>query len=222
MGAGCGLRQRRGQFPSRPGGRAARARHGHRPGQSRCSRRPSNAPQAAGLANVTFAEGDAEDPGACPGWPPTSFDVVLAANVLQFLPRPAQAVATGCACWCRVARSAWPGRPGKSPGGTGDRGGRRARARRGARVRGVHAPPPIRCHLGGVEDMLTRAGYCECGDHCHLWPGSPSSTRSSSGGSPTRRQGPWVIAWRHIRPAASPRPDGTPAHCWNRCARQTG
>jgi SAM-dependent methyltransferase len=46
----------------------------------------------AGLANVTFQEGDAEDPGTYPGWSPESFNVILAANVIQFLPRPAHAV----------------------------------------------------------------------------------------------------------------------------------
>jgi ubiquinone/menaquinone biosynthesis C-methylase UbiE len=54
--------------------------------------------EAAGLANVTFEEGDAEDPGTCPGWPPDSFDVVLAGNVVQFLPRPADAAAN----WLRL------------------------------------------------------------------------------------------------------------------------
>lgn len=45
----------------------------------------------AGAANVTFRDGDAEDPGSYPGWEPGSFDVILASNVLQFLLRPAEA-----------------------------------------------------------------------------------------------------------------------------------
>ncbi len=46
----------------------------------------------AGVTNVRFQPGDAEDPGIHPGWEPGSFDVILAGNVLQFLARPGHAV----------------------------------------------------------------------------------------------------------------------------------
>lgn len=45
----------------------------------------------AGLTNVSFQAGDAEDPGTYPGWTAGSFDVILAGNVIQFLPSPANA-----------------------------------------------------------------------------------------------------------------------------------
>jgi SAM-dependent methyltransferase len=51
--------------------------------------------QRAGLGNVTFRKGDAEDPGTDPGWEPGSFDVILAGNVIQFLARPEYAAQ----CW---------------------------------------------------------------------------------------------------------------------------
>ena len=46
----------------------------------------------AGVTNVSFQPGDAEDPGTYPGWTAGSFDVILAGNVIQFLPQPGHAV----------------------------------------------------------------------------------------------------------------------------------
>jgi ubiquinone/menaquinone biosynthesis C-methylase UbiE len=152
--------------------------------------------EAAGLANVTFEEGDAEDPGTCPGWPPVSFDVVLAGNVLQFLPRPALAVAN----WLRLL----------TPGGIMAAAwtvGQEARWGPVLAAVDAHVPdgvpafgafmrrPPFDA-IGAVEAMLTEAGYINVAtvtrDITMIYNG-PEQWWATY-----QTQGPWALSWRHI------------------------
>jgi len=158
----------------------------------------------AGVANVSFQAGDAEDPGMHPGWTPGSFDVILAGNVIQFLPRPARAVAHWRTLltphgklaiswnlaedprWLPIIATFDTALPGNVTGFA-------ATLRR----------PPF-TSADDLEAMLTGASfhapstvlhqvtmtYCGPG---HWWAAAQS-------------QGPWAVAWRHI-----PAPELDPA-----------
>ena len=148
--------------------------------------------RAAALPNVTFREGDAADPG----WPPDSFDAVLAANVVQFLPRTAKAIGR----WREVlvARGrlgiAWT--VGQDP-------------RWGPVLAAVDAyvpdgvpgfasfmrRPPF-ASIGAFEDLVTGCGFehvtsavreftTGCRDPEQWWQGCQT-------------QCPWAVSWRHI------------------------
>lgn len=149
-----------------------------------------------GLANVTFREGDAEDPGRYPGWEPGSFDVILASNVLQFLPRPAEAAARWHAlltpggrlgvAWTVAQDTAWApviaALDAHVPDGVPGFG---AFMRR----------PPFH-DPAAFQAMLDAAGY----------HGITTVTRelTMAYDSPDtwwatyRTQGPWALSWRHI------------------------
>ena len=98
-----------------------------------------------GLGNITVQRGDAEDPP----FPAGQFNVILAGNLIQLLPRPAHAVRSWLALLNRAAPSGSPGAGPGSPVGTGD--GCLGRPRPGGYVpvRGVLPPPPIRRHRTG-------------------------------------------------------------------------
>jgi len=155
--------------------------------------------RAAGLANVAFREGDAEDPGTDPGWGPASFDVVLAGNVIQFLPRPAHAVRhwhtlltpTGrlAVSWSLAEDPRWvPVIAAFDTRLPADQPGFAAMLRRSAFA-----------SVEAFESTLTGCGFrtpatvvhrvtMTYRTPAHWWQAASS-------------QGPWAVAWRHL-PAA--------------------
>jgi SAM-dependent methyltransferase len=154
--------------------------------------------RAAGLANVTFEEGDAEDPGTYPGWPDGSFDVVLAGNVIQFLPRPAHAVRH----WLQLL----------TRGGTVGIGWTAALEPRWVPVLAAvdaYVPdgvpgfaaymrrPPF-YDIGAVGEMLASAGYQQVATVTR----DITVTYEDPGQwwAVNQAQGPWALSWRHIPP----------------------
>jgi SAM-dependent methyltransferase len=152
-----------------------------------------------GLANVTVQRGDAEDPGSCPGWPPCSFDVVLAGYVIQFLPHPELAARR----WWSLLR----------PGGTVAFSWGLAQDPAWVPVMAAvdaHVPdgvpgfeaffrrPPF-TGIDPVEQILTSSGY-----HRVDTVTVETETVYDSPGhwwAACRSQAPWAISWRHILPA---------------------
>jgi SAM-dependent methyltransferase len=154
----------------------------------------------ADVTNVRFEAGDAEDPGTHPGWQPGSFDVILAGNVIQFLPRPAHAAGhwrallsppgTLAFSWSLAEDPRWlpviaafdAAMPEGQPGFA-------AMLRR----------PPF----GSVEMLhavLTAAGYHHPASVTHQV--TMTYTGPGQWWAAARSQGPWAAAWRHIPPAA--------------------
>jgi ubiquinone/menaquinone biosynthesis C-methylase UbiE len=154
--------------------------------------------EAAGLANVTFEEGDAEDPGTCPGWPPESFDVVLAGNVLQFLPRPARAVGN----WLRLLT------PGGIMGAAWTVGQESrwlpviaavdAYVPDGVPAFGAFMRRPPFDAISAVEAMLTGAGYVDVATVTR--PVTIAYNGPDQWWATYQTQGPWALSWRHIPP----------------------
>jgi len=157
----------------------------------------------AGLGNVSFKEGDAEDPGTHPGWSPEAFNVILAGNVIQFLPRPAHAV------WH------WLGL--LTPGGTAGIAWTVAHDPRWAPVIAAvdaYVPDGVPAFaafmrrapfgdIGAVEQMLTGAGYREVATVTRdvtVTYRSPQQWWATY-----QTQGPWAISWRHIPANRLPR-----------------
>jgi ubiquinone/menaquinone biosynthesis C-methylase UbiE len=152
--------------------------------------------QAAGLDNVSFTEGDAEAPDRYPGWPPESFDVILAGNVLQFLPRPVQTVLH----WYALLMSG--GRLGVAWTVAQDRrwlpviAAVDAHVPDGVPAFGAYMRRPPFDDVSSVEKMLTGVGYQQV----------TTTTRQATTtyGSPEhwwatyQSQGPWALSWRHI------------------------
>jgi SAM-dependent methyltransferase len=149
---------------------------------------------------VSFQAGDADDPGTYPGWNAGSFDVILAGNLIQFLPRPASAVRA----WRRLLT-----RPGKlaiswslaedprwlpviaafdaaMPEG---QPGFAALLRR---------PPFGSAQM--LHAVLTGAGYHYPASVTHQV--TMTYTGPGQWWAAARSQGPWAAAWRHIPPAA--------------------
>ena len=148
----------------------------------------------AGLRNVAFEHGDAEDPP----FPAGQFNVVLAGYVIQFLPRPAQAAQR----WLTLLK----------PGGTLGFSWGLAQDPRWVPVMAAldaHVPPgmsrfeaffrrPPFDGTGHVDQMLTGSGYqtvetVTCAIDTVY--GSPEQWWQAC-----RSQAPWAIAWRHIPP----------------------
>jgi ubiquinone/menaquinone biosynthesis C-methylase UbiE len=152
-----------------------------------------------GLANITAQAGDAGDRGTFPGWPPGSFDVVLAGYVIQFLPRPDLAVRR----WWSLLKPG--GTVGFSWGLAQDPAWAPVMAAVDARVpdgvpgfEAFFRRPPFD-GTGPVEQMLTECGYRQAGTvtvQINTVYGSPGQWWAAC-----RSQGPWAISWRHI-PAA--------------------
>jgi ubiquinone/menaquinone biosynthesis C-methylase UbiE len=152
--------------------------------------------EAAGLANVSFTEGDAEAPDKHPGWPQESFDVVLAGNVLQFLPRPVLAVLH----WYAVLM----------PGGTVGVAWTVAQDRRwvpviaavdahvpdGVPAFGAYMRRPPFDDISSVEAMLTKTGY----EHVSTTtrPVTVTYRGPEQWWATYQTQGPWALSWRHI------------------------
>ncbi len=156
----------------------------------------------AGVTNIKFRVGDAEDPGTHPGWQPGSFDVVLAGNVIQFLPRPAHAARHWrtlltppgklAISWSLAEDPRWlpviATFDTAMPDGVS---GFAAMLRR----------PPFES-VNALEDMLTGAGYHAPATTVHrvtMTYRTPAQWWEAA-----RSQGPWAVAWRHIPPDLLP------------------
>lgn len=152
--------------------------------------------EAAGLSNVSFTEGDAEAPDIYPGWPPESFDVVLAGNVLQFLPRPVQAVlhwyalltarGTLGVAWTLAQEARW--RPVIAAVD--------AYVPDGVPAFGAYMRRPPFDDAGAVEMMLTGVGYEQVTTTTRQVTVTYSAPQQWWATYQT--QGPWALSWRHI------------------------
>ncbi len=151
--------------------------------------------RACGLGTITVARGDAEDPP----FPAGRFDVILAGNVIQFLPRPAYAVRR----WLCLLK----------PGGTLGFSWGLAQDPRWEPVMAAvdaHVPAGIagfeaflrRPPFGGtepVEQMLTGTGYQAVQTLTHQV--ETVYDNPEQWWAACRSQAPWAISWRHIPPA---------------------
>ena len=154
------------------------------------------------VTNVTFQAGDAEDPAASGRWGPGSFDVILAGNVLQFLPRPERAVRA----WHRLLTPS--GRLGISWSVAED-------PRWGSVIAVFDAALPG--GVTGFEAMVRRSPFTSVDELEALLAGAGFGTPASvthpitmTYRSPAQwwqaasSQGPWAVAWRHIPPGRLP------------------
>ena len=149
----------------------------------------------SGLATITVARGDAEDPP----FPAGTFDVILAGFVIQLLPQPALAVQR----WLALLK----------PGGTLGFSWGLAQDPRWEPVMAAldaHVPPGMsrfeaffrRPPFDGtdpVEQMLTASGY----QAVHTVTCAIDTVYDSPDQwwAACQSQAPWAIAWRHIPPA---------------------
>jgi 2-polyprenyl-3-methyl-5-hydroxy-6-metoxy-1,4-benzoquinol methylase len=156
----------------------------------------------AGLSNVTFQAGDAEDPAASGRWGPGSFDVILAGNVIQFLPQPERAVRA----WHQLL----------TPAGTVAVSWTVAEDPRWLRVIATF-DTALPAQVTGFKALLRRAPFgCEDELEALLADtgfGAPATVLhriTMTYRSPqqwwqaARSQGPWAVAWRHIPPGRLP------------------
>jgi ubiquinone/menaquinone biosynthesis C-methylase UbiE len=152
--------------------------------------------RAAGLANVSFTEGDAEAPDICPGWPPESFDMVLAANVLQFLPRPLLAVLHWYAllrpdgivgaAWTVNQETRWVPVIAAIDAHVPD----------GVPAFGAFMRRPPFDAIEAVEKMLTGVGYRQVTTVTR--PVTVTYDSPEQWWATYQTQGPWALSWRHI------------------------
>ena len=154
--------------------------------------------RACGLGTITVARGDAEDPPFGAG----TFDVILAGNVIQFLPRPADAVRR----WLALLK----------PGGTVAFSWGLAQDPRWELVMAAvdaHVPAGIagfeaflrRSPFGGidpVEQMLTGTGYQAV--QTVTYEVNTVYQSPEQWWAACQSQAPWAISWRHIPPAQVP------------------
>ena len=154
--------------------------------------------RAAGLANVRFTEGDAEDPGTYPG---------LAAGKLrrgagrQRAPVPAPARAGGAA----LVRPAHAGRHvgvawtvAQEPAWVPVIAAVDAHVPDGVPAFGAFMRRPPFDAIGAVEAMLTRTGYQQVATTTRqvtVTYDSPEQWWATY-----QTQGPWALSWRHIPP----------------------
>jgi ubiquinone/menaquinone biosynthesis C-methylase UbiE len=155
--------------------------------------------RAAGLENVTFTKGDAEAPDLCPGWPPESFNVVLAANVLQFLPRLVQAVlhwyplltlgGTLGLAWTVGQEARWLPVIAAVDAYVPD----------GVPAFGSFMRRPPFDAIESVETMLAQVGYEQV--RTVTRPVTVTYASPEHWWAVYQTQGPWALSWRHIPPA---------------------
>ncbi len=149
-----------------------------------------------GLANVTFRDGDAEDPGRHPGWPPGSFDVILAANVIQFLPLPGRAAAHWRALLTPHGRLGVAWTVGQDPRWRPVIAAIDAHVPDGVPAFGTFMRRPPFEDVAAFEAMLTGAGYRDVAtvtrDITMAYNG-PDQWWATY-----QTQGPWAVSWRHI------------------------
>ena len=152
-----------------------------------------------GLLNVSFQAGDGEDPGVYPGWDRGSFDVVLAGNVIQFLPEPERAVRAWHRLLAPSGRLAFSWSVAEDPRwvpviAVFDAAMPEGMTGFAATVR----RSPFTTVLG-LETLLAVAGFGA--------PATVSHRLTMTYRSPAQwwqaasSQGPWAVAWRHIPPA---------------------
>lgn len=150
----------------------------------------------AGLYNATFREGDAEDPGRHPGWGPGSFDVILAANVLQFLPRPAEAVARWHVLLTPPGRLGMAWTLGQDSRWLPVISAIDAYVPDGVPAFAAFMRRPPFGDVAAFEQMLTQAGFRE------ITTVTRTITTVYNGPeqwwATYQTQGPWVLSWRHI------------------------
>lgn len=152
--------------------------------------------QAAGIDNVTFRDGDAEDPGNYPGWGPGSFDVILAGNVLQFLPRPAQAVARWHALLTSYGSLGVAWTLGQDPAWAPVIAALDAYVPDGVPAFGAYMCRSPFGDVAAFAAMLAGAGYAD------VTTVTRNITIAYNGPeqwwATYRTQGPWALSWRHI------------------------
>jgi ubiquinone/menaquinone biosynthesis C-methylase UbiE len=152
----------------------------------------------AGLANVTFQEGDAEAPGTNPGWAPESFNVILAANVIQFLPRPAHAVWHWHSLLMRGGTLGVAWTLGQDPRWAPVIAAVDAYVPDGVPAFGAFMRRPPFSDVEPFEHVLTEAGYLKVTTVTRditLTYASPEQWWAVY-----QSQGPWALSWRHIPP----------------------
>jgi SAM-dependent methyltransferase len=166
--------------------------------------------RSVGAGNVTFRLGDARAPGTCPGWPPGSFDVILAGDDLQFLPRPAKAAArwrellapggrVGLA-WMAAQDSRWGPVIAAVDAHVPD----------GAPTFGAFMRRPPFGDVAQFEAMLAGAGYV--GVATVTRPVTIVYNGPAQWWATAQSQGAWALSWRHI-PAG-----GLVQAKWDACA----
>ena len=149
----------------------------------------------SGLGTITVQRGDAEDPP----FPAGQFNIILAGNLIQLLPRPAHAVRS----WLALLK----------PGGTLGFSWGLAQDPRWVPVMAAldaHVPagmsrfeaffrrPPFD-GIEPVEQMVTEAGYQTAETvTCTI---DTVYRSAEQWWAACRSQAPWAIAWRHIPPA---------------------
>lgn len=152
--------------------------------------------RCAGLANVTFQEGDAEDPGTCPGWTPESFNVILAGNVIQFLPRPAHAVRHWLSLLMRGGTLGVAWTLAQDPRWAPVIAAIDAYVPDGVPAFGAFMRRPPFGDTEAFEHTLTEAGYLKVTTvtrEIALPYASPEQWWATY-----QSQGPWALSWRHI------------------------
>ncbi len=145
-----------------------------------------------GLTNITFEPGDAEEPPFAAG----SFDVILAGNVMQFLPRPATALrrwrtllAPGGALavswglaedprWTSVIRAFDVQMPDGMPG-----------------FKATMRHPPF-ATVESLEQLLAHCWYAEVATVMHEV--TMTYTGTEQWWAACQSQAPWAVCWRHI------------------------
>jgi ubiquinone/menaquinone biosynthesis C-methylase UbiE len=151
--------------------------------------------QQAGLSNVSFREGDA----ANLAWEPDTFDVVLGANVVQFLPRTAQTVTR----WrevlvpCGLLGIAWT--VGQEARWAPVLAAIDAYAPDGVPGFGAFMRRPPFGSAGAFEDLVTGSGF----EHVATVTRDFTTTyrNPEQWWQVYQSQGPWAVSWRHIPPA---------------------
>ena len=152
--------------------------------------------RCAGLANVTFQEGDAEDPGTYPGWTPESFNVILAGNVIQFLPRPARAVCHWFRLLMRGGILGVTWTLGQDPRWAPVIAAVDAYVPDGVPAFGAFMRRPPFGETGVFEHVLAEAGYLKVTTVTRkitLTYATPEQWWAIY-----QTQGPWALSWRHI------------------------
>jgi ubiquinone/menaquinone biosynthesis C-methylase UbiE len=150
--------------------------------------------RAAGLANVTFREGDAADLRS----EPETFDVVLAANAIQFLPRTAQTLTR----WQEVLVPggllgvAWT--VGQEPGWGQVLAAIDAYVPDGVPGFAAFMRRPPFGAVEAFEDLVTSSGFDQAATITREF--TTSYTDPEQWWRIYQSQGPWAVSWRHIPP----------------------
>jgi ubiquinone/menaquinone biosynthesis C-methylase UbiE len=152
----------------------------------------------AGVTNVSFQPGDAEDPGTYPGWTAGSFDVILAGNVIQFLPRPERAAGHWHRLLTPPGKIAFSWNVAEDPRWTPAIAAFDAAVPAGVMGFAALLRRPPFASVQALESMLVGAGFHAPATATHqvtmTYPGPGQWWQAA------QSQGPWAAAWRHIPP----------------------